>query len=121
MIESGNPATRLVDTILAVLAALDLEFQAAARSRQRNIEDLLPDSDALRKRVANKVGAAGYDIASGMNEAIAALETALPADFPQELHEAVKAGIQSRMRVLEAGLRHWTPRGLGHLIPSLNA
>ncbi len=32
LIESGNPATRL-DTILAVLAALELEFQIAPRSK----------------------------------------------------------------------------------------
>lgn len=32
LIESGNPATR-IDTILAVLAALDLEFHVAPRSR----------------------------------------------------------------------------------------
>lgn len=40
LIETGNPATRL-DTILAVLAALDLEFQIGARSRKRDIEDLV--------------------------------------------------------------------------------
>ena len=32
LIETGNPATRL-ETILAVLAALDLEFQLAVRSK----------------------------------------------------------------------------------------
>lgn len=32
LIETGNPATRL-DTILSVLAALDLEFRIATRSR----------------------------------------------------------------------------------------
>jgi HTH-type transcriptional regulator/antitoxin HipB len=32
LIETGNPATRL-ETILAVLAALDLEFRLAARSK----------------------------------------------------------------------------------------
>jgi len=40
LIETGNVATRL-DTILAVLAALDLEFQIGARSRKRGIEDLV--------------------------------------------------------------------------------
>lgn len=40
LIETGNPATRL-DTILAVLASLDLEFQIGARSRQRDVEDLI--------------------------------------------------------------------------------
>lgn len=40
LIETGNPATRL-DTILAVLAALDLEFQVAARGRKGGIEDLI--------------------------------------------------------------------------------
>jgi HTH-type transcriptional regulator/antitoxin HipB len=40
LIETGNPATRL-DTILAVLAALDLEFQIAARSHKPDIEDLI--------------------------------------------------------------------------------
>lgn len=40
LIETGNPATRL-DTIFAVLAALNLEFQIAARSRKRDVEDLI--------------------------------------------------------------------------------
>ncbi|MFT4198257.1 MAG: helix-turn-helix domain-containing protein [Pseudoxanthomonas sp.] len=40
LIETGNPATRL-DTLLALLAALDLELQVAARSRQHNVEDLI--------------------------------------------------------------------------------
>ena len=40
LIETGNPATRL-DTILAVLAALDLEFQMAPRTRKRDVEDLI--------------------------------------------------------------------------------
>lgn len=40
LIETGNPATRL-GTILAVLAALDLEFQIGAHSRKRGIEDLV--------------------------------------------------------------------------------
>ena len=40
LIETGNPATR-VDTILAVLAALDLELHVAPRSKsQAAIEDL---------------------------------------------------------------------------------
>ena len=41
LIENGNPATRL-DTILAVLAALDLEFIIQPRSTGRSgtIEDL---------------------------------------------------------------------------------
>jgi HTH-type transcriptional regulator/antitoxin HipB len=39
-IETGNAATRL-DTMLAVLAALDLEFQIAARSRGSDPRDLL--------------------------------------------------------------------------------
>ncbi len=39
LIETGNPATRL-DTILAVLAALDLEFQITRRSRHHPGEDL---------------------------------------------------------------------------------
>jgi len=41
LIETGNPATRL-DTILSILAALELDFRMAARSRSRasDIEDL---------------------------------------------------------------------------------
>jgi HTH-type transcriptional regulator/antitoxin HipB len=41
LIESGNPATR-VDTILAVLAALDLEFRIGPRSKGQAaaIEDM---------------------------------------------------------------------------------
>ncbi len=40
LIETGNPATRL-DTMLAVLAALDLEFQVTARSRGSDPRDLI--------------------------------------------------------------------------------
>lgn len=40
LIETGNPATRL-DTMLAVLAALDLEFRIAARSRGSDPRDLI--------------------------------------------------------------------------------
>lgn len=40
LIETGNPATRL-DTMLALLAALDLEFQIAARSRGSDLQDLI--------------------------------------------------------------------------------
>lgn len=41
LLENGNPATRL-ETILAVLAALDLEFRVAPRSKgsAADIEDL---------------------------------------------------------------------------------
>ena len=41
LIEAGNPATKL-DTILAVLAALDLEFQIGPRSKGQAaaIEDI---------------------------------------------------------------------------------
>ena len=40
LIETGNPATRL-DTVLALLAALDLELRIAARSRRHDVEDLI--------------------------------------------------------------------------------
>ncbi len=42
LIETGNPAAKL-ETILAVLAALDLEIQIAPRAKSRtlNIEDIL--------------------------------------------------------------------------------
>ena len=42
LIESGNPATR-IDSVLALLAALDLEFQVAPRSRRSSsdLDDLL--------------------------------------------------------------------------------
>jgi len=33
LIETGNPAAR-IDTVLALLAALDLEFQVAPRTKQ---------------------------------------------------------------------------------------
>jgi HTH-type transcriptional regulator/antitoxin HipB len=39
LIETGAPATRL-DTILAVLAALDLELCIAPRSKAKAIEDI---------------------------------------------------------------------------------
>lgn len=42
MIETGNPATR-IDTLLSVIAALDLEFQIAPRSKHspHDIEDFI--------------------------------------------------------------------------------
>lgn len=40
LIETGNPATRL-DTMLAVLAALDLEFRIATRSHGTDPRDLI--------------------------------------------------------------------------------
>jgi HTH-type transcriptional regulator/antitoxin HipB len=41
LIENGNPATR-IESLLSVLAALDLEFQIAARSKGgRSIESFL--------------------------------------------------------------------------------
>ncbi|MDQ2702238.1 MAG: helix-turn-helix domain-containing protein [Pseudomonadota bacterium] len=40
LIETGNPATRL-DTLLAVLAALELELRIAARSRGADPRDLV--------------------------------------------------------------------------------
>lgn len=40
LIETGNPATRL-DTMLSVLAALDLEFRIAARTRGTDPKDLI--------------------------------------------------------------------------------
>ena len=40
LIETGNPATR-IDTVLSVLAALDLEFQVASRSRGSDPRDLI--------------------------------------------------------------------------------
>ncbi len=40
LIETGNPATR-INTILAILAALDLEFQVTARGRKSGVEDLI--------------------------------------------------------------------------------
>lgn len=40
LIETGSAATRL-DTLLAVLAALDLELQVAARSGRPSIEHLI--------------------------------------------------------------------------------
>jgi len=39
-----------------------------------------------------------------MEGALASLEGELPADFPPALHESVSAGVQQRMRVLQAGL-----------------
>lgn len=40
LMESGSPAARL-GTVLAVLAALDLEFQIVTRSQGRDLEDLI--------------------------------------------------------------------------------
>lgn len=40
LIETGNAATR-IDTILAILAVLDLEFQVTARGRKGGVEGLI--------------------------------------------------------------------------------
>lgn len=40
LIETGNAATR-IDTILAILAALDLEFQVTARGHKGGVEGLI--------------------------------------------------------------------------------
>lgn len=44
------------------------------------------------------------DIAERMPSALTSLENALPADFPQALPASVRAGVERRMRVLQAGL-----------------
>lgn len=44
------------------------------------------------------------DIANCMETALASLESELPPDFPPAFHESVSAGVQRRMRVLQAGL-----------------
>lgn len=44
------------------------------------------------------------DIASRMDTAMATVESELPSGFPQDLHEAVAAGIRSRMPLLETDL-----------------
>ncbi|MDQ2702239.1 MAG: type II toxin-antitoxin system HipA family toxin [Pseudomonadota bacterium] len=44
------------------------------------------------------------EIADHMDAALTALESDLPTDFPQDLHESVKAGVQRRMRTLRLGL-----------------
>lgn len=46
-------------------------------------------------------------IAARMAGALASLEGELPGDFPPALHESVSAGVQRRVRVLEAGLETW--------------
>lgn len=50
------------------------------------------------------VRSAVEDVAARMESAFASLEGELPADFPPALHESVNAGVQRRMRVLQAGL-----------------
>lgn len=50
------------------------------------------------------VRSAVEDIAARMESALASLEGELPADFPPALHESVSAGVESRMRILRAGL-----------------
>jgi serine/threonine-protein kinase HipA len=44
------------------------------------------------------------DIAARMDDALAALESELPADFPPGLHDSVCSGVKRRMRILRAGL-----------------
>lgn len=45
------------------------------------------------------------DVAARMNGAMVALEEELPATFPQALHESVRTGVRTRLRLLEADLR----------------
>lgn len=49
------------------------------------------------------VRAAIDDVAERMEVAIAALEAELPPDFPLQLHDAVKAGVRTRLKLLETG------------------
>jgi len=81
---------------------------SAGDNRHYRIDEIMPrhffqtgEKAGLSKSLIRK---AVEDIAAGMSSAIAALEAELPADFPQQLHESVKNGIQGRMRVLEAGI-----------------
>ncbi len=50
------------------------------------------------------VRSAVEDVAARLERALASLEGELPADFPPALHESVSAGVQRRLRVLQAGL-----------------
>jgi serine/threonine-protein kinase HipA len=47
------------------------------------------------------IGRAVEEVAAGLPAALTALESELPAGFPQRLHKSVKTGIQARLRVLE--------------------
>lgn len=49
------------------------------------------------------VGKAVVEIASGMTAALAALESELPAGFPQRLNKSMNAAIQARIRLLALG------------------
>ncbi len=55
LIENGNPAAKL-ETILAVLAALDLEFRIGARVSEGLISTLSSNLEKSAKPVKNKHG-----------------------------------------------------------------
>jgi hypothetical protein len=90
---------------------------------QAAFENLLPDSEHLRRAVAEKVGARGTDalqttkrarlsealvagvlkeVAESAASAIATVEGQLPADFPAGIHTSITGGIRSRLPKLEA-------------------
>ncbi len=76
-------------------------------NRHYRIDEIVPrhfvQTGACASVSKSLVRTAIEDVAARMNGAIAALEKELPAGFPQELHESIKAGIQGRLRMLETG------------------
>lgn len=79
---------------------------SVGHNRHYRIDEIVPrhffqtaEKAGLSKALIRK---AIEDVASSMDKALEVLEAELPADFPENLHESVRAGIRPRLRVLDA-------------------
>jgi serine/threonine-protein kinase HipA len=77
---------------------------SVGNNRHFRVDEIVPrhffqtaETAGLSKSLIRK---AIEDVAFKMDEKIMALEAELPAGFPQELHEAVKTGVQARLPLL---------------------
>ncbi len=79
-------------------------------NRHYRIDEIVPrhffqtaEKAGLSKALIRK---AIEDVVSSMDRALEVLEAELPAGFPENLHEAVGAGVRPRLGVLEASLQY---------------
>lgn len=110
----GYSLTPLYDVLTAQpgLAAGQIESKrmrlamSVGTNRHYRIDEIAPRHFAQTGEKAGLsralVRSAIEDIAARADDALAALEAELPAGFPLELHEAVKSGVQARVRLFDA-------------------
>lgn len=110
----GYSLTPLYDVLSAQpsLAAGQIEAKqmrlamSVGTSRHYRIDDIVPRHFVQTGEKAglsrSLVRAAIEDVAARMDGALSALEADLPDDFPPALHDAVKAGIRARVKLLGA-------------------